>query len=738
MADSPLRQLAGKVGIEPDYQDIWGNRIPASDPAICAVLAAMGIPADDPRQVLESLDDLTGREWERLLPPVSSMEEGGDPGVEISLPVVPAGSVIHFALMARDGAAQMGDVEVTALALLADATVGGVHYVRRWLKLPHVPAGWYRLSVRLEVKGSPPREDEGVLIVAPDRCFRPIDLLGEGKAWGIGVQLYGVRSAANWGMGDFADLARLMGIAGGLGADFVGVNPIHAAFPADPNNFGPYGPSHRSFLNILYIALPDVPEYAESDDVRAMVEGADFQRRLETARSAELVDYPAVSALKMPVLEACFRQFQRDHLSADTNRARDFQLFREERGEPLRRLTLFDALHEHCYRRGEGEWFWRHWPEEFRGPLAPGAVRFAEDHAERLDFFAWTQFEAQRQLDAASRAAAEAGMRIGLYRDMAVGNSPGGAAAWSYPDVVLPDASVGAPPDLFSPLGQNWGLAALSPVGLRESAHAIFVQDLAANMRGSGAVRIDHVMALQHLFWVPGGLEAKDGVYVEYPFADLRRILKLESRQTGCVVVGEDLGTVPEGFRPVMRDAGTLSTRLLWFERGEDGAFLPPEHYEAQSLVGVTTHDLPTLKGWWEERDIDWRDRLSKFKEKEDADKERAERRRDRERLLASLGWAGVLPSDTTVNAEASTLPPELPAAVHRYLARSHGRLLMVQMEDLTGEVEQPNLPGTLDEHPNWRRRLSVALEDLADFPTVRAVAAAIAEERPRTNGDGG
>lgn len=723
-----LWDLARAVGIEPGYQDVWGQWHGIGERTVRQLLESMGIAADTDDGIAASLSDLESRAWRTLLPRFVSTEADGAPGIEMTLPEGIGGALAWTVTPAEGGEPRGGQHDLSTLPPVEQRHVDGVRRVRRWLRLPPLEPGWYRLTIRAgEAQG------ETDLLVAPDRAWTPADALGEvGRGWGLSVQLYGIRSAENWGLGDFADLRRLMRIAAELGADFVGVNPIHAGFPADPENFGPYGPSHRAFLNVLHIAVPEVPDFAESGEAQSLVAGAGFKARLEAARTAELVDYPAVHGLKMPVLELCWRHFRAHHIDRQTARAKAFFAFCEARGEDLRRLALFDALQTRFLAEDRAGWFWGGWPDAFRHPEAPGSASFADEEAERVGFFAWLQWEADRQLQAVTEEGRRAGLRLGLYRDLAIASNPGGAAAWSWPDVVLLGPSVGAPPDIFSPLGQNWGLAPLSPVGLRETGFQVFTEAVRANMAGSGCIRMDHVMGLKHLFWVPPHGAAAEGAYVAYPFDDLMRILRLESQRHRCVVIGEDLGTVPEGFRPALRKAGILSSRVLWFERGPDQGFIAPEHYEREALIGATTHDLPTIRGWWLGRDIDWRDRAGLFPEPGEggpdrATEEREERRLDRDRLTASLDWHGVVP-EGGIGAEGEGLAE----AALRYLARTPGRLLVVQLEDLMGEVEQPNLPGTIDQHPNWRRKLPLTLDGLAADATVRRLADAIREERAR------
>lgn len=719
-----LDRLADLAGIEPDWTDIFGRRTFVPDATRRALLAAMGLPAGDAAEAADSLRRVEEREWRRALPPAVVVADDGPPSVEVAAHETASG---RWRLEEEGtGAVHSGAFEAAALPAVEERDIAGLRMVRRLLELPVLlPAGYHRLEV--ETGGDVSR---AVLIVAPDRCLGPEDAAPGRPVWGVAAQLYGLRSAGDWGTGGFGELAAFARAAAGRGASFVGLSPLHALFPAEPGHISPYSPSSRAFLNVLFIDVEALPDLAEDAEARAMVEDPAFRRDLEAARGAETVAHAAVARLKMPVLRRLHASFLARHAGAEpTPRGADFRFFLAERGEPLRRQALFDALHARFY--AQGTWSWRGWPEEFRSPDAPGSVRFAREEAHEVSFFAWLQWAADRQLRDAQKAAREAGMAIGLYADMAVAEHPDGASAWGLPDVVLSGASVGAPPDAISPQGQDWGLSPLSPVGLREHAYAPFVEGVRAAMRHAGAIRIDHVMGLTRLFLIPHGSSGREGAYVRYPVEDLVRILALESRRNRCLVIGEDLGTVPEGFRPRMRAAGVLSYRVLWFERDPTDEFLPPAAYPAEALCTVTTHDLPTLRGWWEGRDLAWRARLGVYADEEARLADGHRRFLDRFRLLAALGREGLLPDGIDPDDGVPDLTPALAAAIHRYLARSPGRLLAVAAEDLAGEAEQPNLPGTVDEHPNWRRRIGVPVDGLFDRPEARAVCAALREARP-------
>lgn len=723
-APAPIDRLAELLGLEHAYHDIWGKEHVAQPEIKRKLIAAMGVPAGSDAEIASSLAHVEQAPWVRLAPPCVTLLATEPPALTLSLPA--EADRVEWRLVTEDGSERHGFAATGEMPTIEETMLGGDRLVRRRLALPALPVGYHQL----ELAGGG-RTASARLIVAPATCFTADEAMGPGgRGWGLAVQLYSVQSAGNWGMGDFGDLLGLVDTMARFGCDTIGLNPLHALFPDDPNHYGPYGPSNRVFLNILYLAVPALPEFAECGAARDLVAQPAFQQRLSAARAAELIDHQAVADLKMPVLELLYRDFRDRHLGQDSARGRAFEQFRVESGEALRRQALFDALHEHFHRR-HGQWFWPDWPAEFRAPTAAGSVRFAAEQAERIGFFEWLQFAADDQLAQASARARALGMELGLYRDLAVANHPGGAAAWSFPDVVLKSAGIGAPPDALGPQGQSWGLSPLSPLGLQETGYRHFIEGLRANMRSAGVIRIDHVMALLRLFWIAEGHSAAEGVYVRYPFTDLMRILALESQRNRCLVVGEDLGTVPEGFRPAMRALGVLSTRVLYFERGPDGGFIAPEYYETEAQINAATHDLPTVRGFWQGLDIAWRDRIGLYPDPARRDADLAERRQDRERLVASLRHNGALgPTEVATQGDAAT--DEVVVAIHRYLARTNGRLLMVQIEDLVGETEQPNLPGTVTEHPNWRRKLTLPLEKFATDPRVRAIA-----EAAKLNGRG-
>lgn len=541
-------------------------------------------------------------------------------------------------------------------------------------------------------------------------CFLP-DWLREGRCWGISCQLYGLASRRNQGIGDFEDLARLCEIGAAAGADFVGVNPLHALFWSQPDRASPYSPSTRQFLNPLYIALDRVPG----------VDSGSLARRAASI-DGRRVDYAAVARMKQSVLEEAFARTAADPA---------FARFQAEGGDALHSFATFEALSEAMCARGAGAG-WHGWPEDYRNCHAPAVADFARQNRQRVEFFAWLQWLAISQLREAEARARAAGMRIGLYLDLAVGVAPDGMATWADPDLVIAGARIGAPPDAFNAQGQDWGLAPLSPAGLVQRDLAPFARDLRATMQCAGAVRIDHAMALQRLFWIPGEAGAAGGSYVRYPFESMLQTLSSLSHEWRTLVIGEDLGTVPEGFRERMREAEIQSYRVMQFERDWQGAFLAPAAYPREAVACLSTHDLPTQHGWWAAGDVELRERLGLLRPDE-AVAAHSERMRSRQLLLEALISAGLLDRAAGEQAlSAGELPRAVAVAAHAYVARTPSRLMVAQLEDLVGEREPVNLPGTFLEYPNWQKTMSVALEDIAAHELFAGVTKAISAERPR------
>jgi 4-alpha-glucanotransferase len=723
--ESALRRLAAKAGILGAYVDVEGKRHATADATRRSLLSAMGYDAS-PAGCRAGLAAHDRESWLRPLPSVHVTPAHGRVRVPVVLPDAGRPQILAWQWADADGRVATGQVPWRRLPLRGSRTIGGKRYQRRMLSLPRPAApGTYRLRIDDDAARGVPQglPAETLVIAVPRRCF---DGAANRRLWGISVQLYGLRSAGNWGIGDFGDLARFAERAAGLGADFVGVSPLHALFPGTPLHACPYAPSSRRFLNVLHIDLDAVPESRTGKAFARMRDSGETQARLQALRAAELVDYAGVAAVKLPALDALFQDFEGRHLGAvPTPRGQTFLDFCAAQGEPLRRHATFDALQARMAAENPTRFGWPDWPERLHDPAGPAVRAFQKRHAARVRFYSWLQWLAQTQLAAAQDRAKAAGMRIGLYLDLAVGSHPAGSDVWANRRLFCAGASIGAPPDVYNARGQRWGLAPPTPTAMAADGYDTFARQLHAAMAPAGAVRIDHAMALQRLYWVPDGAEPVDGAYLGYPVADLIGVVALESQRAGAIVIGEDLGTLPPGFQPKLAASRIYSYRVLWFEKTARGRPKPAAQYPGQALVTGSTHDLPTLAGFFGGRDVSLRADLGMLPEGNTRSDALAERAAEVEALCRTIGLRAV-PPDTPDGRAAFT------KAAYGFLATTRSRLLVVQAEDALGLLEQANLPGTVDEHPNWRRRLPVDVDDCFADAGVRALLAHIDRRRRR------
>ena len=699
----PLLDLAREVGVQPTYIDAWGTKRDVDRTVIHAILRSLGFakePASD-------LADFRAREVNRLSPS-AVLIRGGQGKATITVPTGSDRETIVAEIERENGGCETIRRRVGELERVDTLDVAGRTYERCFLPIPDLPLGYHRLRLALGELRS-----ESLLIAAPERCWdggRPV----AGRLWGLAVQLYALRSSRNWGIGDFTDLVDLIERAAAAGASAIGLNPLHVLFPDEPERASPYSPSTRLYLNPLYLDIEAVPDFARSPEARALVASYDFQRELGRLRGTDLVSYASVAVLKYRVLRMLFERFER---AASPTRRRAFARFVEERGPPLRLLGTYERLREFRSTEDLAQRDWRNWPPEYRDPDSPEVAAFAEKEATAVRFTAYLQWQIDEQLAACLSRANSLDLPIGLYTDLAVGVDAGGAEAWWNQSSIVRGLGVGAPPDLLNTKGQGWGLPLFSPVALAEQAFMPFIDVLRANMRHAGAIRIDHILGLMRLWCVPDGNEPKDGAYLTYPVKDLIAILALESQRQRCVVIGEDLGTLPPGLAEILAGAGILSYSVLYFER--DGPeFRPPEAFKRAALTTIGTHDMAPLARWWHGDDLKLRARLS-FLDPASLDRELSQRHEERAQLAR---WAG--------RGEASERPPV--AAIHRTLARSPARLMMAQFEDMLADARQMNLPGTLDEYPNWRIKLEADVPSLFSDRLVSDTLDAISAERPR------
>lgn len=716
-------QLGQQYGIDPFYFDGLGVERQVSVPHLQQVLASMGVKASSKKEILASLAHADFRTWTQVIDAVVVRYPSDAPFMlALSLPLGSSSlEKVSLVIQVTDekGRSRRLSIPGSRVKVISEKTIRGVRYVR-----VHVPLsgtctlGYFRLAVCVNLHAERTVEGQALLIVAPRKCYLPPS---PNRAWGISLQLYGLRSHKNWGIGDFRDLEEIMKVAGTRWrVATIGVNPLH--IPA-VGLASPYSPSSRLFWSPVYLNLEGVEEWRISAGLRRKAKSAKFQRRLQQFRESPLVDYEAVGKLKWAVLEDLFRVFRRQHLQpkSRTARGRAFAKFVSGFHPHLTMFCTFQALTERL-----GTVAWRTWPNAFRHPQSPDVEVFQRSHATRVQFYQYVQWLCELQLQNLDLVAKKHSLAFRLYHDLPVGIHPDGADAWVFQDQLASGITVGAPPDSFNLNGQSWGLAVPNPVRLREDGYRFLRETLRQNMRHGGVLRIDHALGLFRMFWVPQGGTGKDGVYVKTYVDEILAVLALESVRRKVMVVGEDLGAVTPAIREKLDAAGLLSYRLLFFERGNRGEMTPPHAYPEQALVAATTHDLPTLKGFWAGRDIIIKQEGSVYLRKKDCQQDRRQRAEDRKQLWEALHREGLC--------SAGAIPPNLSddmlQAMYRYLARTPSRLLIVQLEDLLGELDTPNLPGAPDSvYPSWRVRIGRELTAWLNDPAILGFAKAMQRE---------
>jgi 4-alpha-glucanotransferase len=641
-------ERANRCGIETEYEDALGHQHTVSLDVLGRLLETFKESSESATRLLPRAIVLRDRDSRRL-----RMSAAGGVGVQWTI---------------IDGENIISGTDAAPWLVLPDSLRHGVH----------------RLRVGVRVNASETTE-ESLLIVCTDGAYQGDETTPQ-RMWALAVQLYSVRSERNWGHGDFTDLANLVDLASEIGAAGIGLNPVHALFDDRADDASPYSPNSRLFLNPLYIDVDGVPEFPGIDAAGLRGDIARLQER-------ELIDYGGVASAKLRALKLAYGAFRSD--SAGCVR---FDRFREERAPSLNRFACFEFL-----RRKFAQPWWQ-WPAEWRRPSDASLDGLGEREEIEVGFYEWVQWVAHEQLDRCRTRARDRGLSIGLYIDVAVGVRNDGFDAWSHQDEILSGVSVGAPPDLLNTAGQNWGLTSFNPVGLRDHKFDPYRATLDASMRYAGAIRLDHVLGLKRLYLIPNGAAATEGTYLRFPFEELLAVTALASAERKCIVIGEDLGTVPADFRQAVADWGLWSYQLMIFERLPDGAFIAPESYRKNALVAFGTHDLPTFAAWKGAKDLDLKKALGM-----DPGETRAERNKALRTLARALGKR---------DARSVDFP-----SVARHLASAPSRLAIVAMEDVLGSESQVNLPATVDEHPNWRHRLPVELERFADHPALKSIA---------------
>jgi 4-alpha-glucanotransferase len=720
-----IEQLAAAKGIASEYVDAWGQPAQVSQESKAAMLGAMGYQVDDEAMLTAQLEQEYRQHWLRALDPVMVVRDGEPVSLEIRLPIDFVNDSLIWALSVEQGGELSGQLTPVEGELVGVAEFEEMECQAYRVTLDAAPGLGYHQLVLLEEGNDEPLASMR-LIVAPKACYKQAPIAQGRKVWGPSVQLYCLRSRTNWGIGDFSDLGLLVERVAGWGAHFVGLNPIHALYPANPESASPYSPSSRRWLNLIYIDVEAVPEFQANADLKAEVASPSFQQQLTLLRAKEYVDYSGVTAIKLPMLRKVF-----DQRPLSGARLAAFDAFVAAGGDSLQQQASFDAIQASLYAEGQNAWGWPVWPEALQDYHNAEVAAWVTAHSQEVNFYLYLQFLADEQLAAADARAKAAGMVMGIYRDLAVGVSEGSTEIWANRELYCPKASVGAPPDILGPLGQNWGLPPMNPNQLFEAAYQPMVDMFRANMRSCGALRIDHVMALLRLWWVPPGASAAKGAYIYYPVDDLLGILALESHRNQCLLIGEDLGTVPQGIDVTLKENGVHSYKVFFFERSkDDGGYISPAHYTEQAMSALTTHDMPTLKGFWHCDDLALGKELGLYPDEAVLKTLYADRHQAKQCILDSLHGHGVISPNVSHDVNWVGMNTELNHGLQIHMSRGSCALFSTQLEDWL-EMDKPvNVPGTSYEYPNWRRKLSADLEDLFERESLKALAARMSQAR--------
>jgi 4-alpha-glucanotransferase len=679
-----MERLLELRGIEPGFWEHTGEYRSAPPASLHQILRELGHAPDDPARIVDDSVALDEAAWREVLPPVIvyRSKDGGAIPITVLRPLL---EKVTWRLTTEDGVVEEFDIPLGSFPVGGERQLGELAFCRLEVTPPNVPGtGYHKLEI-LDPDGR--KFAETMFIVVPDRCYEPKGESGEERIWGLAVQLYTLRSLRNWGIGDFRDLQALVIEAATRGADFIGVNPLHAQPPGTPEHCSPYSPYSRHFLNALYIAPDAVAEFEGSSAVQSLLRDGDFIARLRNLRKLELVDYAAVAACKHRVLRLLFRDLESN---PGSDRWLEFSNYIRNAGQRLKKYAVLSVIDEFDL-KGVGD--------------------LAAEHGREIRYQMYLQWVANGQLADAQRVAHSAGMKIGLYQDLAVGVQGAGVDARTDEELYVPRMTIGAPPDAFATSGQDWGMPPMNPQVLRGCAYRPFIELLRANMPRGGALRIDHVMALHRLWWIPAGTPPAEGAYVRYPLEDLMGIIALESQRQRCMVIGEDLGTVPDCVREAMERYGLYPCKVFLFERDDQGDFRPPGDYPRRSLASLTTHDLPPLAGYWNEVDISLLCELGLLADATLRDSLTRERGVARDGILAAIEESDSLSaSDVPDRVAAAGIPL---APLYRLVASGNSFLMAVRPEEVLGEELPVNLPGTHLEYPNWRRKMVTPVEQL-------------------------
>lgn len=717
-----INELAGLCGVLPEFWDIFGKRHFASLEAKMAMLRAMKMEIESDDAIAREINDRKSRPWKSFTEPVFVVSVNTQPlKIPLYIPVRKGEEdklEITCLIEDENGLSKSFQVFGNDINIIDERTIDNIRYIKILVSdEAHKNIGYY--TAELECRFTDTLQDEPEiirkktrLIITPDTCYLPPEP-GTCNTWGLSVNLYSLQSEHSWGIGDFKDLEKIVKMMAGLKADFIGLNPLHAIPNTYPYGISPYSPISRLYKNFIYLDIEGIPEITASDEIREFTKKEAFRKKLCKLRKLVRIDYEKAGQLKEQILRRAFEFFYERHYKKNTKRYKEFEHYLSVEGKCVESFATFLAIQD-LFKKKKNVYSWQQWPKEYHDPKGNAVNAFRKEHEKEVLYYIYIQWLINDQLLKISGQCKKTGMKVGLYHDLAVGAIASGSDAWNYQEIIG-DADVGAPPDDFNPNGQNWGFPPMIPDNLKETGYELFIETIRKNMKYGGALRIDHALGLYRLFWIPAGMSPENGAYLMQPAEDLLRIIALESERNKTIVIAEDLGTIDDAFREMLQTFQMLSYRLFYFERNyPDPAFKSPEQYPSMALCAITTHDLPTIYGYWAGRDIEVKKQLGIYADEEAWKNDVIVRERDKRLILSALKAQKTLPDDFPEDPQAIPhMTHELCIAIYRYLAKSPCKLLLVSLDDIIGTLDQQNLPGTVDSHPNWIQKNPSTLEDI-------------------------
>ncbi len=716
-----IDELSKLCGIIPEYWDIFGNRYLTSFETKKAILRAMGLRIDSIEDLNEEIKRLSLRPWNIFIEPVYVISLNNQPSrIPVYIPINQNEEKdIYISMTIVDENGNRDDFIFTFDKIL----ISDEKWIEnnRYLKIEisdryKRDIGYYNIHITCTIR-SKGQTIKGIskLIITPDSCYIPKEL-EDNKTWGLSINLNSLRSSNNWGIGDFSDLKKIIPWLRGLKGSFVGINPLHCISNEKPFGISPYSPISKLYKNLIYLDIEAIEEYRELLKM-GLIDKTYIITKLNEIRNSNLVDHKKIALLKKMVLKQCFdlfyEKYNQNDKGTDANtleRINRFKQYIKDEGGYLDTFATYMAISKRLGIQDSELYSWQNWPEQYHNPLSQAVEEFKRENEKEITFYKYIQWLIDEQLYDIFKETLSLQMPLGIYHDLAIGSIRGGSDEWMAQDLFAKQVSIGAPPDDFNLKGQDWGLPPLIPERLRGNGYDFFIQTLRKNMKYFGALRIDHALGLFRLYWIPKGMTASEGAYVEYPSEDLLRIIALESVRNRTLIIAEDLGTIGEGVRESLLKFRMLSYRLLYFERNyPEQSFLLPDKYPETALCAVTTHDLPTIYGWWIKRDIEIKKGLGIITVEDLYKKSISDREKDKKLLIAAIRSLGII-TDESITSE---LSKELCLAIYEYLAATPCKLLSVSLDDAIGVIDQHNLPGTINEYPNWSQKYPATIEEI-------------------------